>query len=512
MKIDSIVVNADIVTMDSARPHASRMGVWRGRIVGFDDDLNSIEAEHTVDAGGRTVLPGFIDSHTHNGVTGLRSRAVDIAGLPLDGAVAAIHTAAAERDSGDWVEVVGYDPRAIGRKLTASDIGTDACTERKVWVRDISSHSSVVSPAILNAAGITDGALLNGQLDEDDQQIVIDQRLPYSREDIEQALLAAGKTCLSQGITTCVEAGIGGGSISLGHDELSVYLAMAEAGTLPVRTSVMLTGEAVQHFESLGLTAGFGNDWVSVHAQKIWLDGGMMVRSAAVTDPFIGSEHTGTLLGEKPDIIERVVAGHRAGWQLAIHAIGDRAIDAALEALATAQELHPRYDTRHRIEHGGMIRDDQLKLMGKLGIGIGSQPCFLWDSGDDYANIVGPERVSWLYRGKSLLKNGIKLMGSTDRPLPGSPLRGIQVFVERRSSSGQLLATEEQISRYEAVAAFTSTAAWGSRREHLLGSLAVGKAADYVVLEDDPFTIDVSAIGDIAVAATYIDGDIRWQQ
>ncbi|KAA9159103.1 amidohydrolase family protein [Amycolatopsis acidicola] len=498
--------------MHAGRPKAAKMGVWNGRIVGFDDDLSGLEAGTVVDAGGRVVLPGFIDSHTHLGLTGLRGRAVDIAGLALGDAVAAIEAAAAGREPGGWVEVVGYDPRALGRKLAASDLSGGSCEGRKIWVRDISSHSSVVSPAVLEAAGITSGELLDGRLEEDDQQIVLDQRLPYPPEDIEEGLLAAGKTCLAQGITTCVEAGVGGGGASLRHDELSVYLAMAEAGTLPLRTCLMLTGEAVPHFESLGLAAGFGGDWLSVHAQKMWLDGGMLVRSAAVTEPFVGSEHPGALLGEEEEILERIVAAHRAGWQLAIHAIGDRAIDAALDGLLAAQEKYPRADARHRIEHAGMVREDHLPVMGRLGLGVGSQPCFLWDSGDDYANIVGPHRVPWLYRGKSFLDNGIKLLGSTDRPLPGSPLRGIQFFVERRSSSGRSLAPEERISRHEAVAAFTATAAWGSRREHLLGTLEVGKAADYVVLEEDPFAVETSRIGDIPVAATYIDGVPRWQR
>jgi predicted amidohydrolase YtcJ len=209
--------------------------------------------------------------------------------------------------------------------------------------------------------------------------------------------------------------------------------------------------------------------------------------------------------------VEAIVDGHVAGWQLAVHAIGDAAVDLAIEAFAKAHSAVPRPDARHRIEHGGAIRPDQLPRLGELGLTVVTQPSFLYDFGDRYADLLGPERTAWLYRGRSLLEHGVRLVGSTDRPLPGSPLRAIQTMVQRHTSSGRVLAPADVITAQEALAAFTVHGAWIARREDRLGRLAVGYLADLCVLAANPLTVDPATIADIAVLGTAIDGELRWR-
>jgi predicted amidohydrolase YtcJ len=209
-------------------------------------------------------------------------------------------------------------------------------------------------------------------------------------------------------------------------------------------------------------------------------------------------------------MVDATVDGHRAGWQMALHAIGDAAVDLAIEAFEKAQAAWPRADARHRIEHGGAIRDDQLVRLAELGVAVVSQPSFVYDFGDRYAEQLGPERTAWLYRGRSLLDHGIRLVGSTDRPLPGDPLRAVQTLVDRTSRSGQVISPQERITVAEALRTFTVDAAWSIRREHRLGRVAPGYLADLTVLADNPLEVDPAGLAAIPVLGTVVDGRTWW--
>jgi predicted amidohydrolase YtcJ len=232
----------------------------------------------------------------------------------------------------------------------------------------------------------------------------------------------------------------------------------------------------------------------------------MQVETARMTTPFEGTDNVGVWRQDPSEMLDAIVDGHRAGWQMALHAIGDAALDLAIEALEKAQATSPRTDARHRIEHGGVIRDDQLPRLAALGVAVVSQPSFLYDFGDAYAVQVGPQRTAWLYRGRSLLDHGIPLVGSTDRPLPGSPLRAIQTLVERTTIGGQVLAEDERIGVRNALEAFTANAAWALRREDRLGRLAERHLADVTLLAENPLRVHPSTIADIDVLGTVVDG------
>jgi len=232
-----------------------------------------------------------------------------------------------------------------------------------------------------------------------------------------------------------------------------------------------------------------------------------MARTAALSSPYEGLDHSGEVQDDPEVLADTIVDGHLAGWQLAVHAIGDRAADIALDALERAQRLRPRPGARHRIEHAGLIRPDQLPRFARLGVSAVVQPSFLRYFGDDYAAIMGEERAPWLYRGRAFLDHGIPLVGSSDRPVAeGSPLRAIQFMVERASESGQVIGPDEAITVDEALRAYTVAGALACHWEDSLGSLTPGKLADLVVLGDDPRSADPSRIGDIEVVATYVDG------
>ncbi|MFB8244339.1 amidohydrolase [Streptomyces sp. NPDC055952] len=512
------LTNARFLTMDPGHPVAHDLGIWRGRIVGLDDAVTALPAREVVDLQGATVLPGFVDAHVHLAWTGFKQTTPSIAGRTrVDDVLAVVAEAVARsRGPGDWVSIAGYDQRALGRHLTAAEL--DRVSDgRKLYLLHDSGHGCVVNTAVLDLLP-ADVPHDNGFLAEQAMGAARALRLPYSQRDLAEAIGRAARTCLAEGITACAEAGIGGTLFGHSPVELGAYQLALEEGLLPLRVQLMVSADRLRPVAAheddgipgaldLGLRTGFGDDRLRVGALKIYTDGGMMARTAALTAPYEGLDHTGQLQDDPDALTRLVVDGHLAGWQLAVHAIGDRAADLALDALERAQRLRPRPEARHRIEHAGLIRPDQLPRFARLGVTAVVQPAFLRYFGDDYATIMGEERAPWLYRGRAFLDHGIPLVGSSDRPVAdGSPLRAVQFMVERASSSGRLIGPDEGITVDEALYAYTVAGARACHWEDALGSLAPGKRADLAVLGDDPRRVDTSRIGGIEVVQTWVDG------
>jgi predicted amidohydrolase YtcJ len=242
----------------------------------------------------------------------------------------------------------------------------------------------------------------------------------------------------------------------------------------------------------------------------------MMARTAALTEPYLSGSglpgsNCGMLQRDAAELVAAMVDGHAAGWQLAVHAIGDGALDVALDGIEQAQRARPRPSARHRIEHAGLVRPDQLLRMKELGVMAVIQPTFLYAYGDDYAAILGPERAGFLYRGRSFLGAGIRVAGSSDRPVAdGAPLRAIAFMVDRTSCSGQVIGPGEELTVTEALEAYTVHAAWACGAEQWVGSITPGKQADFVVLADDPRQLDAKQLPEVDIRATVVGGEVAY--
>ncbi|WP_236073109.1 amidohydrolase [Streptomyces tardus] len=517
--LDLKLVNARIRTMDEQRPLARELGVWQGRVAGLDEVVAGLPARRVVDVGGATVLPGFVDPHVHLAWTGLKARTASVAPCEsVAGVLAGVARAVRESPPGGWVDVAGYDQRPLGRHVTAAELDTVA--QGPVILTHDSGHSCVVSSAVLRM--LPDGVPhRDGVLVEAGAAAVRKLRMPYSTDELAGAVRGAALECAAQGVTTAAEAGIGGGLVTHSPVEAAAYQHLLASGELPLRVQLMVAAAALHevggHREDgpdagidLGLATGFGGDRLGLGALKVFTDGGMMPRTAALTRPYIGLGHSGELFAEEAQLVETIVRGHCAGWQLAIHAIGDRAIDVALDGLAAALRERPTKGARqrHRIEHAGLVRPEQLARFAELEVAAVVQPGFLWHFGDDYAALMGAERAPWLYRGQGFLDHGVVVAASSDRPVTeGAPLRAVQAMAERASSSGLAIGPGEAMSVAAALRAHTLSGAYLCGWEDRVGSLAPGMCADWVVLEDDPCAVPTAAIGEIGVQATYLGGE-----
>jgi predicted amidohydrolase YtcJ len=533
---DLLLVNANVLTMDPARPRARSVAVAGGRIVALDADPGGRPASEVIDLHGATLLPGFHDAHNHMAWFGLTLTEVDLRLTSLEDLYAAVASRAAQTEPGGWVVGSGYDQNKIGAHPDRDALDRIA-PGRRVWLRHTSGHMCVVNSLVLADLGMdahpvdvpggkvaTDAAgRPTGLLEERAQELVGRLVHPYPLSVITDAIDRAGAQYLREGITSCTEAGIGGGWIGHTPVELAAYQAAREAGRLHVRVELMIVSDALHplagHADDgleigldLGIRTGFGDDWLRIGAMKVFTDGSMVGRTAAMTDDFSGLPgNRGYLQGEASDIQETIMAAHRSGWQVAAHAVGDRAIDVVLDAYDQALTRWPRPQARHRIEHFAASRPDQVGRAARLGLVAVPQGRFATELGDGMLAAIGPDRQDWLYRQRSLLAAGMTLPGSSDRPVAaGAPLLGVHDMVNRRTAAGAAMNSAEAVTAEQALRAYTSGSAYASHAEHSKGTLAPGLLADMIVLSEDPTAVSPERIADIQVLATFVDGQCRY--
>ena len=537
---DLTLVNADVLTMDRDRPRASAVAIAGGRIEALDASAGGpAGAGRVVDLRGATVLPGFHDAHNHMVGFGMSLAEVDLrsaAAGSLDELYAAIARRAETTAPGDWVIGAGYDQNRLGAHPNRDALDR-AAPGRRVWLRHTSGHMCVVNSPVLAALGLdaaatefpggrvaTDsGGRPTGLLEERAQLLVGSLVYPYPLAELTQAISRAAEQYLKEGVTSCTEAGIAGGWVAYSPAELAAYQAARDAGQLGVRVELMPAAEVLHALGAhagddlvagldLGIKTGFGDDWLRLGPVKIFADGSLVGRTAALIDPYDGDgDGCGYLQADAADLQATIIAAHRSGWQVATHAIGDLAIDVVLDAYARARQEYPRRDPRHRIEHFAVVQPRQVARAAELGVIAVPQGRFATELGDGMLAAVGPARHGWLYRQRSLLEAGMVLPGSSDRPVvSGAPLLGIADMVNRRTSSGAPFNPGEAITAQQALYAYTRGSAYASRQEHVKGSIAPGMLADLVVLSEDPTAVSPKRIADVAVLATIVDGQCRY--
>jgi predicted amidohydrolase YtcJ len=540
---DLALVNANVLTMDPdplGRPRASAVAIAGGRITALDEVPAG--ATRVVDLRGATVLPGFHDAHNHMIGFGMSLAEVDLrssAAGRLDELYAAVARRAETTGPGDWVVGSGYDQNKLGAH-PHRDALDRAAPGRRVWLRHTSGHMCVVNSLVLSdlgldtkpktAADMPGGRVVTdsdgrptGLLEERAQLLVGSLVYPYPLAELTEAIGRAAAQYLKEGITSCTEAGIGGGWVAHSPAELAAYQAARDQGRLGIRVELMAAGEVLHSLGAhaadglvagldLGISTGFGDDWLRLGAVKIFADGSLVGRTAALNEDYAGDGGgRGYLQADAAELQAVIIAAHRSGWQVATHAIGDLAIDVVLDAYERALADYPRRDPRHRIEHFAVVQPGQVARAARLGVIAVPQGRFATELGDGMLAAVGPDRHDWLYRQRSLLEAGMVLPGSSDRPVvSGAPLLGIADMVNRRTASGAPFNPGEAITARQALYAYTRGSAYASRQEHVKGSIVPGMLADLVVLSEDPTAVSPERIGGLAVLATIVGGRCRY--
>jgi predicted amidohydrolase YtcJ len=534
---DLLLANGNVLTMDPVRPRAAAVAVSGGRIVGVYDGQPDLSGNNVVDLRGATLIPGLHDAHNHMIGFGLTLTEVDLRVTSLGELYERVAGRANQTAAGEWVVGSGYDQTKTGGH-PHRDVLDEIAPGRRVWLKHTSGHMCVVNSLVLADLGIgtvapqvdggrvtTDGGgRPTGLMEERAQELVGELTHPYPVAALADAVAGAGRQYLREGITSVTEAGVGGGWVGHSPVELAAYQAARDQGRLHVRVELMVISDALHALGAhpadgmelgldLGLRTGFGDDWLRLGPMKIFTDGSLIGRTAAMSAPFDGEPpdgNRGYLQADAAELTATIVAAHRAGWRVAAHAIGDRAIDLALDAFDTAAK-YPRPDPRHRIEHFAAARPDQVIRASERKVVAVPQGRFATEFGDGMMAAAGPRRHSWLYRQRSLLEAGLVLPGSSARPVvAGAPLLGIHDMVNRRTASGAPFNAGEAITAEQALRAYTYGSAYASKAEHHKGSIEPGKLADFTVLSEDPTAVASDRIAGLQVLATIVDGEIRY--
>lgn len=537
MKLDALITNARVLTMDPARPTATTLGVWGGRIVGLDAEVADLPAVQRIDARGMTITPGFHDAHNHMATFGRSLLNIDAGALrSLDELYGAVRELAAREPDREWIVADSYDQHQLGGHPTRAALDA-AAPGRQVIVNHRTTHMLVASTAVFERVGaltaawpMPDGGfierdaagLATGLVGEQAMAPFRDLSRPYSVAVLADAIGRASDHYLAEGITSVGEAGIGASAV-VGSSpiELLAYQTAREAGRLGVRAQLMVSMENLHPLISapsdlidlgldLGLRTGFGDDMLGISALKMFTDGAISSRTAALSEPFCDHGGTGIMQFDRAALTALACSAARGGWQLAVHAIGDHANDVALDVIAAARAAAPANTRRHRIEHASILRDDQVRRFAAERVIASVQPQFVSAIGDTVLAAMG-DREPWTYRHRSLLGAGVTVVAGSDRPVvSGNPLQAIQDSVLRRTSSGRAFSPDEAVDVLTALRCYTREPAYAVHREDRLGILRAGAHADFTVLDGDLVGGPADQIAAIPVAATVVAGEFRY--
>ncbi|MCO6392976.1 amidohydrolase family protein [Aliihoeflea aestuarii] len=517
---------------------AEAIAIRDGRVeaIGTNDEITPLaaRADKVIDLAGRLAVPGLNDAHMHLLPYGTAMAEVDLrpgAAPTLAALLSTLRARAAETPKGGWVIGRGYDHFQLDVKRHPYREELDqACPDHPVYIVRTDGHLAIANSRALELAGIDEdtpspeGGLierqngrLTGLLAETGREPVMKIMPRASVDALVASIERGGMDLLSYGITSCMEAAVG---IRDGWAEMEAYLKAHANGRLPVRTYACLMGDKTRSIlakaRDAGLVTGTGDDMFRIGPVKIFTDGSAGGRTAAMTKPYKGGdEHDKGILciPDDEELAGMVLDAHRAGYQMAIHAIGDAAIDQVLDAYEAALADTPDPQRRHRIEHCGWLRDDQMHRMRQMHVLPAPQPSFLYYFGDLYLSILEEERVAASHPMRKWIDAGLNPSASTDCPVTEiAPLPVIYNMVTRKTRQGTLIGGEHALSMEEALHAYTWCSAYAARDEKNKGQLIKGQLGDIAVFDRDLFEIDADAILDAVCDLTILGGKVVYER
>lgn len=492
---------------------------------GGDDLLFRYPQARRIDGGGKVVLPGLIDAHAHLYSQGFLTISLDLAGTPtLEESVERIAAFAADNPRRKWLLGRGWNQVLwpIQEFPTAADVDA-VVSDRAVWLRRIDGHAGWANSKTLEIAGIDDntpdpigGKILRDESGRatgvliDKAMDLVDQHVPSpTKDEIRIAYLNAIQSLLPFGMTSMHDAGIN-------IDEAEVLIAMADNSELDMRVYAMLS-DAGENLDAMGEPLkAYGKDRLDIRAVKIYTDGALGSRGAAMIAPYADDdENRGLPFWTQEQLDGFVQKSNDMGFQVGIHAIGDLGNRMALDAFEKAQHGKPS-PLRNRVEHAQIIALEDIPRFSELGVIASMQPIHATSDMNMAEDRIGAERIKGGYAWRRLLDTGAIIASGSDFPveLP-NPFLGLYAAVTRQDRSGMPEGgwyADQALTRAEALHSFTMGGAYAAHQEDRLGSLEAGKWADFIVIDRDYFTIPAGEIDDIVVLQTWVGGDLVYDR
>ncbi|MEP6992257.1 MAG: amidohydrolase [bacterium] len=523
---DLIVTHARIYTVDESKPVVAAMAVRDGRVVFTGSALEAMALKgantRVVDAAGRTVIPGMVDAHAHLLGLGQSLRSVALFGAKsYDEVIARVVARAKGVPAGQWILGRGWDQNQWGdTRFPTHEALTRALPNNPVYLTRVDGHAGLANAAAMRAAGVVSATKdpSGGRMERtatgdptgvfvDNAQGLVERAIPReTREETRGEIRAAIAESQRWGLVGLHDAGESRATIDLMEE-------MAKAGEIPFRLYVMVGDDsaAVAHYLARGPQAGLYDNHLWIRTIKLYADGALGSRGAALLEPYSDDpKNTGLLVSAPAHIQDVATRALRAGFQVATHAIGDRGNRLVLDAYQAALNAVPTADHRFRVEHAQILNHDDIPRFAELGV-IPSMQAVHQTSDMYWAGTrLGAGRLLGAYAWRSLLETGIVVPNGSDFPVEAvNPLLSFHSAVARQDAanwpSGGWM-PEQRMTRAEALKSMTIWPAYAAFQEATMGSLSAGKLADFVILDRDIMTVDERDILGTSVVATYIGG------
>jgi hypothetical protein len=523
---DLVVTNARIYTVDDNRPVAEAMAIRGGRVLFVGSSRGALATRgpqtRVLDAGGAMIIPGIADAHVHLLGLGMALRSVDLVGTKsYDEVVARIAAKARDLPAGTWITGNGWDQNDwADTRMPSHEALSRAVPNHPVLVSRVDGHAALANATALRLGGITaqtpdpqGGRIEHGAGGEatgvlvDNATGLVSSKIPApTHDDIRDATLAAIREANRYGLTSVHDAGVGAPVVD-------IYEELARAGQYSLRNYVMIQSDdsTLARYFRRGPQAALYDGHLWIRAIKIVADGALGSRGAALLDPYSDAPNTsGIVRASQARIQEVAVRALRNGFQLNVHAIGDRGNRMVLDAFEAALKQVPTSDHRFRVEHAQILHHDDIPRFAQLDVIPSMQATH--QTSDMYwaSNRLGYARTLGAYAWRSLLNTGVIIPNGTDFPVESvNPFFTFHASVTRQDSDNWPAGgwfPQERMTREEALKSITLWPAFAGFQERDMGSLAAGKFADFVILDRDIMTVAPELLAGTQVVATYISG------
>ena len=566
MSADLVIINAKVITVDNDFSIQQAVAVKDDKIavVGSNEIVKPHITPETkvLDLKGKTVLPGINDTHMHPAGFGVARPPLSldltyptIKSIPE--MVEALRKKVAEVKPGEWIRGSGWDqgsleesksdPSRLPRKYDIDPVSPD----NPVAFIDNSNHTLLVNSKALKIAGVSKDTTdpETGEMERDPQskeptgifkeaaQALVSVHAPFlTRDEKKQAVLTALEHFAANGITSVTDAAIGPGgerhfSGAMSAEFVNIYKELLQEGRLTARVNVLLlmgdygasTREDIKKsFETFEIPKEAEKAWLNFPGIKLFADGVPLTYTSWMNEDYVSGDagHGKSVLPGKTDqeqgnnLIEMIEYIHSKGFQIGVHATGDRAIDITVDGFVKSCKEMPGSDLRHYVIHGDFISAEKAKLLAKYRCGVAMQPIIGAMISDLAPAVVGEERAAYEWPTRTVLDAGVNLTSSSDAPVsyPNWRMGGQAAVLREGLNSGKVSGPEECITVEEAIRTYTINGAWQDHMEDIKGSIEVGKLADFCVINRDILEVDPHQISEISVIMTIVGGKIVFDE